>query len=109
MRWLAALLVLALVGGCTTATPDPVVVTVLAGSELADLEPVLADLRRDTGVELKLDYRGTVRASEELAAGTGHDLAWLATNRYLRLRGADVPLSTSTMLSPLVLGVKAGR
>ncbi|MDQ2588591.1 vWA domain-containing protein [Saccharothrix yanglingensis] len=109
MRRLAALLVLALVGGCTTATPDPVVVTVLAGSELADLEPVLADLRRDTGVELKLDYRGTVRASEELAAGTGHDLAWLATNRYLRLRGADVPLSTSTMLSPLVLGVKAGR
>ncbi|TQM80039.1 Ca-activated chloride channel family protein [Saccharothrix saharensis] len=110
MRALAAVLVTAAaLAGCTSARPDPVTLTVLASSELADLAPVLADLRRDTGVELRLDQRGTVRASEELAAGVDHDLAWLATNRYLRLQGADLPLSTSTMLSPLVLGVKASR
>jgi Ca-activated chloride channel homolog len=106
---LAACLVVAVLAGCTSGTPEPVTLTVLASSELADLEPVLADLRRDTGVELKLDRRGTVRASADLAAGVDHDLAWLATNRYLKLAGADLPLSTSMMLSPLVLGVKAGK
>ncbi|MCE6999930.1 substrate-binding and VWA domain-containing protein [Saccharothrix sp. S26] len=110
MRAPAVVLVtFAVLAGCTTAKPDPVTLTVLASSELADLGPVLADLRRDTGVELKLDPRGTVRASEELAAGVDHDLAWPATNRYLRLTGADVPLSTSIMVSPLVLGVKVGK
>lgn len=111
MRLPVLLLVAAAVlGGCTTGTPEPAALTVLASSELADLEPLLADLRRDTGVELKLDRRGTIRAAEELAAGgADHDLAWLSTNRYLALKGVDLPLSTPTMLSPLVLGVKAGK
>ena len=98
----------AVLAGCTSGKPEPTTLTVLASSELADLSSVLADLRRDTGVELKLDHRGTVRASEELVAGVDHDLAWLSTNRYLKLKGADLPPSATTMLSPLVLGVKAG-
>lgn len=106
---LLLLLAAAVLAGCTTGPSERVTLTVLASSELADLAPVLADLRRDTGVELKLDHRGTVRASEDLAAGVDHDLAWLATNRYLKLKGVDLPLSTSTMLSPLVVGVKAGK
>ncbi|WP_053718259.1 vWA domain-containing protein [Saccharothrix sp. NRRL B-16348] len=105
----ASLVVSAVLSGCTPGTPEPVALTVLASSELADLAPVLDDLRRDTGVELKLDRRGTVRASDDLVAGVDHDLAWLSTNRYLRLKAADLPLSTSTMLSPLVLGVQAGK
>ncbi|MGW4113078.1 substrate-binding domain-containing protein [Actinosynnema sp. NPDC004786] len=106
---LLLLLAAAVLAGCATGPSERVTLTVLASSELADLAPVLADLRRDTGVELRLDHRGTVRASEDLAAGVDHDLAWLATNRYLKLKGADLPLSTSTMLSPLVVGVKAGK
>ncbi|WP_433270569.1 substrate-binding domain-containing protein [Actinosynnema sp. CS-041913] len=109
MRVLVALVVLAgALVGCT-AGPGPTTLTVLASSELADLGPVLADLRRETGVELKPDYRGTVRASEDVARGTGHDLAWLSSARYLKLRGGDLPLATSMMLSPLVIGVKAGK
>ncbi|MCE7010850.1 substrate-binding domain-containing protein [Kibdelosporangium philippinense] len=101
------LLVLA---ACTPSTGDQVRLTVLATSELADLGPVLADLKRDTGVELVLDYRGTVAASSELAKGpSGFDLAWLSTNRFLRLRGAQPLLSESTMMSPLVLGVKKSK
>ncbi len=104
------LLVAALLAGCTGGAPETTTLTVLAGAELADLAPVLADLRRDTGVELRVEYRPTLRAGEELArGGTGYDLAWLSSNRYLKLRGAELPLSTSVMLSPLVMGVKAGK
>ncbi|CCH29252.1 substrate-binding domain-containing protein [Actinosynnema sp. NPDC047251] len=102
------MLVVALVGGCTSQ-PEPVTLMVLAGAELADLRPVLAELRRDTGVDLRLDHRGTVRASAEIRAGARHDLAWLSTSRYLRLAGGTVPLATSVMLSPVVVGVKPGK
>ncbi|NUT46680.1 MAG: solute-binding protein, partial [Saccharothrix sp.] len=109
MRTAALLLAAVVLAACTSGPAERVTLTVLASSELADLAPVLDDLRRDTGVELKLDHRGTVQASDELAGGVDHDLAWLSTNRYLKLRGVDLPLSTTTMLSPLVVGVKAGR
>jgi Ca-activated chloride channel homolog len=110
VRLLVALLVAGLAAGCTSAKPERATLTVLASSELADLAPLLEDLRDDTGVELKLDPKGTVQASDELAKGdTGHDLAWLSSNRHLKLKSVDLPLSTSTMVSPLVIGVKAEK
>jgi Ca-activated chloride channel family protein len=113
VRLLVAVLVVSLVSlvlGCTASTPEPITLSVLASSELADLEPVLADLRRDTGVILNMTYQGTVQASNELAnGGTGHDLAWLSSNRFLALKTPELPLSTSIMLSPVVIGMKAGK
>lgn len=104
MRILVALLLL--LTACTASTPEPVRLKVLASPELADLGPVLDELRRATGVELAVEHRGTVEASRSLA---GFDLAWLSTNRFLRLRGAEPALSSSIMTSPVVLGVKADR
>ncbi|MEU5693350.1 VWA domain-containing protein [Actinosynnema sp. NPDC020468] len=103
----ALLLVVLLVGAACTATPAPrESLTVLADEELRVLEPLWADLTRDTGVELRFDYRGTVAASAD--ASDGHDLVWPSTDRFLALRRAQPPLSTSIMLSPLVLGVRPG-
>ncbi|HUQ59563.1 vWA domain-containing protein [Lentzea sp.] len=105
MRVLAAVLLL-LLSACTSSTPPPVRLKVLASTELADLAPVLAELRKATGVELAVEYRGTVEASRSLA---GFDLAWLSSGRFLRLRGAEPELSASVMTSPVVLGVKRGK
>lgn len=104
MRWLVLLLLV--LTACTATPNEPTTLTVLASTELKDIAPVLEDLRRDTGVDLKLDLKGTVQATEDLAKGTSQDLAWLSTNRYLKLKSPDMPLTTSTMISPLVLGVK---
>ena len=72
----------ALLPACSVTRPEPVTLRVLASSELADLTPVLADLRADTGVELELDLRGTVDAANALAPGDyRHDLAWLSSDR----------------------------
>ncbi|GGU59399.1 vWA domain-containing protein [Lentzea flava] len=105
MRILLAVLLL-LLAACTSSTPQPVRLKVLASPELADLGPVLEELKRATGVELAVEHRGTVEASRSLA---GFDLAWLSTTRFLRLRGAEPALSTSIMTSPVVLGVKPGK
>ncbi|WP_330277877.1 VWA domain-containing protein [Lentzea sp. NBC_00516] len=103
MRVLAAVLLL-LLAACTPSTPA-VRLTMLASTELADLGPVLTELRKATGVELAVEHRGTVEASRSLA---GFDLAWLSTTRFLRLRGAEPELASSVMTSPVVLGVKRG-
>ncbi|RLK55321.1 substrate-binding domain-containing protein [Actinokineospora cianjurensis] len=111
MRTAALLVLLALLAGCVASPPEAVRLTVLADRELADLQPLLDDLRRETGVELAMEYADDPDA--ELAAGRyRHDLAWPVTDRYLHLRekadgrGNPLPTSTTVMSSPLVLGVR---
>ncbi|GAA2839706.1 vWA domain-containing protein [Crossiella cryophila] len=115
-RLLAAGLVLGLVAGCAGSGPEPVTLSVLASSELADLAPVLAELKKDTGIDLAMDYRGTVEASNSLTPGQyKHDLAWLSSDRFFQLRTrktgthGPAPLATRTMLSPLVVGLPASK
>ncbi|MFC7612799.1 substrate-binding domain-containing protein [Actinokineospora soli] len=105
---LAAAAALAL-AGCV-ARPDPVALRVLASPELADLAPLIAELREDTGVELRLEYQDTLSATRALAGSHDYDLAWLSTDRYLRLGLAGEPegprpQSTATMASPVVVGM----
>jgi Ca-activated chloride channel homolog len=103
---------LATAAGCTAEAPEPVTLKVLASSDLTDLQPVLDRLREETGVRLELDYHGTVAATEAFdPADDRYDLAWLSSDRYLRLKlKADgytgpVPPSTKIMDSPVAVGL----
>jgi Ca-activated chloride channel family protein len=112
----AVLLLCALLGlgtACTTDAPSTTTLRVLASSELADVQPLLEDLRRDTGIELVLDYQGTLDATNALTPGAyHHDLAWLSSDRYFRLKlqashdTAPPPLATEIMSSPVVVGMR---
>lgn len=96
--------------GEPAANPNRLVV--LAGSELRDIEPLLADIRTATGVELDLRYAGTLEAVERLQAGDAVDLAWLANNHYATLVPAvkaRIVASERTMLTPVVLGIKQSK
>ena len=110
---LAWLCVLAALTACSADEDEPVTLRVLASSELSDMQPLLDDLRRDTGIRLEMEYQGTVEAADSLAASTyRHDLAWLSSSRPFQLllkkhgRQTESPLSTSTMRSPVVVGMK---
>ncbi|MFF3338507.1 substrate-binding domain-containing protein [Streptomyces flavidovirens] len=111
-----AFLLLAVAAGCSTDRPEPITLRVLASSELADMGPVLDELRRETGISLEMDYRGTVDAANELAGPGGHrhDLAWLSSDRYFLLKSkangdrGEKPLATSIMRSPVVIGMRRG-
>ncbi|MEV8630407.1 VWA domain-containing protein [Streptosporangium sp. NPDC051023] len=87
----------------------------LASSDLVDIRPMLEELRQKTGVELEMDYRGTVQANEALEPGHyRHDVAWLSSDRYfqVKLKGSGYegvqPLSVETMFSPVVIGLRRG-
>ncbi|SER15342.1 Ca-activated chloride channel family protein [Lentzea xinjiangensis] len=109
----------ALLAGCSdeadparpVGDPEPGVLRVLAGSELADLQPVLDEAAKATGVSVKLSFTGTVEGAEKVASGAaeqGFDAVWFSSNRYLELvPEAQKRLGTpaKVMSSPVVLGL----
>jgi Ca-activated chloride channel family protein len=87
----------------------PNVLSVLAGSELKDIEPLLPGIAEATGLTLQLHYTGTLDAVERLAAGEQYDLGWLASKRYAMLAPElknKILAAERTMLTPVVLGIK---
>jgi Ca-activated chloride channel family protein len=99
-----------LVGACGSSTPNSSnTLTVLAGSEIKDLEPLLPDLEKATGVHLTLTYSGTLEGAEKIAGGADTDAAWFSHGKYLSLlpgAGTRIVASERIMLSPVVLGVR---
>ena len=94
------------------AQSDSRALRVLAGSELKDIEPLLPQLEKDTGVRLKLVYTGTLDGAEQLAQGANYPLAWFSHAKYLELlEGARnrVVAREKIALSPVILGVNQSR
>ena len=95
--------------GQSASAPGPAkTLHCIAGSELKDLEPQLADLQAKTGVAIQLEYSGTLAGISRINAGEPFDCAWFSHAKYLvesdtkhRIRAQE-----RIMLSPVVLGVK---
>ncbi|GAA4195193.1 VWA domain-containing protein [Microbispora amethystogenes] len=102
-------------GGAESPPDDPAVLRVLAGSEIKDLEPLLAKAAGAVGVKVSLSYTGTLDGAEQVASGAAdgrYDAVWFSSNRYLSLiDGATARLSTQTkiMVSPVVLGLTRAK
>jgi Ca-activated chloride channel family protein len=91
--------------------PDSVF-TILAGSEVKDLEPLLPAVEQSTGLKIRFTYTGTLDAVERIQAGEQFDAAWLASNRFALLTPGvreKVLASERTMLTPVVLGIKQSK
>ncbi|QUX21383.1 MULTISPECIES: VWA domain-containing protein [Nocardiopsis] len=112
----AALAVAVAASGCTASGSggEDATLRILAGSELADMEPLLEETAERTGVTVAMEYTGTLDGLARVAAGEAEefDAVWFASNRYLHLYdgGRDrVREETPVMLSPVVLGVREPR
>lgn len=96
---------------CNQLRPNNTI-TILAGSELKDLEPLLDDIEKETGLQLQFEYIGTLDGTEQLLNGTEYDFGWFSHAGYLSLlqgeRGVAIT-QEKIMLSPVVLGVKEGK
>ncbi|WP_086664770.1 VWA domain-containing protein [Lentzea kentuckyensis] len=122
-RLVPAVAALALLAGCSDEADSsrpvgdaaPGVLRVLAGSELADLQPVLDEAAKATGISVKFSFTGTIEGAEKVASGAaeqGFDAVWFSSNRYLELvPEAQKRLGTPTkvMSSPVVLGLPAAK
>ena len=83
---------------------------VLAGSELKDIEPMLATIQEKTGVQLQMEYIGTLDGAEKITAGQEpYDVAWFSHAKYLSLLQADKKLIQAQEkigISPVIPAVK---
>ncbi|MFD8301002.1 substrate-binding domain-containing protein [Streptomyces sp. NPDC059690] len=114
----AVLSAAALLTACSTAhkddptAPEPGTLRLLASSEIADMAPVLEQVRKDTGLRVRPTYMGTLDAVNLLASGRAdgrYDALWLSSDDYLRLRpeaAKKIVSETPVMSSPVAVGVR---
>ncbi|MBN7137764.1 hypothetical protein A7A76_24020 [Lysobacter enzymogenes] len=99
--------------GSAAGTDDAQTFTILAGSELKDIDTQLGDeIARATGVRPRFAYAGTLDAIDRLAAGETFDAVWVSHGKYLAMNPAlkqRLLAQEKIMLSPVVLGVKASK
>jgi Ca-activated chloride channel family protein len=94
---------------------DPITLRVLAGSELADLQPILDEAAAATGVTVELELTGTLEGVQQIVDGSAdgkYDALWFSSNRYLALHPeaqARIALENRIMTSPVVLGLAAAK
>ena len=103
----ALVLVAGALGGCGGDSSKTL--SILAGSELKDLEPLFPDIKQATGVTLEPTYIGTLEGAEKIAGGEPADAAWFSHGKYLSLlpgAGSRIVASEKIMLSPVVMGVR---
>src|SRR5215472_12352837 len=98
-------------GPARHAADDPShTLTILAGSELKDVEPYIDLIHRRSGVWVDLTYSGTLAGIDRLHAGDAFDAAWFSHAKYLVLSDPGrVKAQEKIALSPVVLGVKRGK
>jgi Ca-activated chloride channel family protein len=115
MKRLSALVLMAvfvIVGACTGSQPavdTSHTLTVLAGSELKDLVPLLPDIQKNTGYLLSLKYTGSLDGAQAIVDGDKSDLAWFSSGNYLTLlegSSGRIIAQQPIMLSPVAIGVK---
>jgi len=100
---------------CAERPPAPAATTftLLAGSELRDVETQLkSDIRAGTGLDLAFTYSGTLDAIDRIAAGERFDALWVSHGKYLSMDDTLKPhivAQEKTMLSPVLLGLRVSK
>ncbi len=94
----------------TPAAESGKTLKVIAGSELKDIEPMLATIQQQTGIRLDMHYIGTLDGAEKIvAAQERFDLAWFSHAKYLSLlQGQNKVIHGQEKigLSPVIPAVK---
>jgi Ca-activated chloride channel family protein len=70
------------------------------------------DIRAATGIDLNFTYSGTLDAADRIASGEHFDALWVSHGKYLSMNDAlkgRILAQEKTMLSPVVLGLKASK
>jgi Ca-activated chloride channel family protein len=123
LRWISAPMALVLVAACSSGTDSSSggdgealpanAFTILAGSELKDVDSQLGDqIRKATGIDVRFSYAGTLDAIDQLNAGEQFDAVWVSHGKYLAMNPdlkARIAAQEKIMLSPVILGVKRSK
>lgn len=83
--------------------------TILAGSELQTIEPLIKQAEQKLGFPINVQYTGTIDGVEAVKGGANYSVAWFGNSKYFydTPEGAKrIKLSEKIMFSPVIIGVK---
>ena len=83
--------------------------TILASSELKDMENILKKAQTDLNINLSIQYSGTISAVDKIKNGMNVDTAWLSQSKYFydtQENSKRIKLSEKTMVSPVIIGFR---
>ncbi|WP_281725202.1 VWA domain-containing protein [Lachnoclostridium phocaeense] len=84
-------------------------IRILSGSENEELEAVIDECSQATGVEIEMDYKGSVDIMRALESGAEeYDAVWPASSIWLSMGDVDhlVKHSQSISMTPVVFGIR---
>lgn len=84
-------------------------IRILSGSENEELEAVIDECSQATGVEIEMDYKGSVDIMRVLESGAEeYDAVWPASSIWLSMGDVDhlVKHSQSISMTPVVFGIR---
>ena len=84
-------------------------ICILSGSENEELEAVIDECSQATGVEIEMDYKGSVDIMRALESGAEeYDAVWPASSIWLSMGDVDhlVKHSQSISMTPVVFGIR---
>lgn len=83
--------------------------TILAGSEIKAIEPLLKEAEKELGFPISIKYVGTIEGVENIKAGENYSIAWFGNAKYFYESpetAQRIKLSEKIMFSPVIIGVK---
>lgn len=83
--------------------------TILAGSEIKAIEPLLNEASAQLGFPINVKYVGTIEGVESIKGGDNYSVAWFGNAKYFYdtpESAKRIKLSEKIMFSPVIVGVK---
>lgn len=84
--------------------------SIIAGSEIKNIEPLIAQASKDLGFPISIQYSGTIEGVETVKSSNDFDASWFGNSKYFYdtpESAKKIKLSEKIMLSPVIIGVKA--
>lgn len=83
--------------------------SIIAGSEIQNIEPLILQASKDLGFPISIKYSGTIEGVEAVKTSNTYDIAWFGNSKYFYdtpESAKKIKLSEKIMLSPVIIGVK---
>ena len=84
---------------------------IIASSENEDMEQILTDYANKEGIDLQIEYAGTLDVMEKLNSGEKYDAVWVSNSIWLYMLDSSIKTSNSesTSTNPVVFGIKKSK
>ena len=86
--------------------------SIIASTENKELEDILIDYAKQNGINLNIEYAGTIEIMDKLNNGAKYDAVWTSNSIWLYMLDTSkvsVKNSKSTSINPVVFGIKKDK